>query len=53
LSRTAVRQRFEERFTAQRMAKEYLELYRDLLGATALRPRIAAVSGSRLSPPLR
>jgi glycosyltransferase involved in cell wall biosynthesis len=53
LSRTVVRQRFEERFTARRMAKEYLELYRDLLGATALRPRIATVSGSRLSPPLR
>jgi glycosyltransferase involved in cell wall biosynthesis len=53
LSRTVVRQRFEERFTARRMAKEYLELYRDLLGATALRPRIATVSGSRLSAPLR
>jgi glycosyltransferase involved in cell wall biosynthesis len=53
LSRTVVRQRFEERFTAQRMAKEYLEVYRGLLGAAALRPRIASVSGSRLSPPLR
>jgi glycosyltransferase involved in cell wall biosynthesis len=53
LSRTVIRRRFEERFTAQRMAKHYLELYRDLLGAEALRPRIASVSGSRVSPPPR
>jgi glycosyltransferase involved in cell wall biosynthesis len=45
LSRTVVRQRFEERFTARRMAKDYLELYRDLLGAAGRRPRIASVSG--------
>jgi glycosyltransferase involved in cell wall biosynthesis len=44
LSRTAIRKRFEERFTARRMARDYLELYRDLLGAAALRPRIASVS---------
>ncbi len=53
LSRAVVRQRFEERFTARRMAKEYLALYRDLLGATSLHPRLASVSGVRLSPPLR
>jgi glycosyltransferase involved in cell wall biosynthesis len=53
LSRAGVRQRFEERFTARRMAKDYLELYRNLLGATALHPRIASVSGVRLSPPHR
>jgi glycosyltransferase involved in cell wall biosynthesis len=45
LSRTVVRQRFEERFAARRMAKEYLELYRDLLGGASRRPRIASVSG--------
>ena len=45
LSRTAIRKRFEERFSARRMAKDYLAVYRDLLGATALRPRIASVSG--------
>jgi glycosyltransferase involved in cell wall biosynthesis len=32
LSRAAVRQRFEERFTAQRMARAYVEVYADLIG---------------------
>ena len=45
LSRTVIRKRFEERFTARRMARDYLAVYRDLVGATALRPRIASVSG--------
>jgi glycosyltransferase involved in cell wall biosynthesis len=45
LSREVIRERFEERFTARRMAKDYLALYRDMLGAAALRPRIASVSG--------
>jgi glycosyltransferase involved in cell wall biosynthesis len=30
LSRTAIRQRFDERFTASRMAHEYLEIYRQV-----------------------
>jgi len=33
LSRRRCRQRFEERFTATKMAKEYLALYEHLLGA--------------------
>jgi glycosyltransferase involved in cell wall biosynthesis len=45
LSRTVIRKRFEERFTARRMARDYLAVYRDLVGAAALRPRIASVSG--------
>jgi glycosyltransferase involved in cell wall biosynthesis len=45
LSRPAIRKRFEERFTARRMARDYLAVYRDLLGATAPRPRIASVAG--------
>ena len=45
LSRTVIRKCFEERFTARRMARDYLAVYRDLVGATALRPRIASVSG--------
>jgi glycosyltransferase involved in cell wall biosynthesis len=45
LSRTMIRKRFEERFAARRMARDYLEIYRDLLGAPARRPRIASVSG--------
>ena len=44
LSRTEIRKRFEERFTARRMAKDYLASYRTLLGAAAPRPRIASVS---------
>ena len=32
LSRTTVRQRFEARFTARRMAEDYVEIYRSLAG---------------------
>jgi glycosyltransferase involved in cell wall biosynthesis len=35
LSRKRVRQRFEERFTARRMAQDYLSAYRSLMSATA------------------
>jgi len=45
LSRTMIRKRFEERFGARRMARDYLEIYRDMVGAAARRPRIASVSG--------
>jgi glycosyltransferase involved in cell wall biosynthesis len=45
LSRPAIRKRFEERFTARRMARDYLAVYRGLLGATAPRRRIASVAG--------
>jgi glycosyltransferase involved in cell wall biosynthesis len=45
LSRTMIRNRFEERFAARRMARDYLDIYRGLLGAAARRPRIASVSG--------
>jgi glycosyltransferase involved in cell wall biosynthesis len=44
LSRTVIRKRFEELFTARRMARDYLAVYRDLVGAAALRPRIASIS---------
>jgi glycosyltransferase involved in cell wall biosynthesis len=33
LSRPAVRQRFEQRFTARRMADDYLAVYRELVAA--------------------
>jgi glycosyltransferase involved in cell wall biosynthesis len=39
LSRGAIRRRFEERFTARRMAREYLAVYRSLLEFEALRSR--------------
>jgi hypothetical protein len=32
LSRATVRQRFEDRFTARRMAEDYLAIYRSLAG---------------------
>ena len=43
LSRAAVRRRFEERFTARRMAEQYLKLYRDLMKAASPRPKIVSV----------
>jgi glycosyltransferase involved in cell wall biosynthesis len=44
LSRPAIRKRFEERFTARRMAAQYLEIYRQSIGASSQRPRLASVS---------
>ncbi|WP_135467079.1 glycosyltransferase family 4 protein [Crenalkalicoccus roseus] len=43
LSRGAIRRRFEERFTARRMAEDYVALYRALAGAAAL-PRVPAIA---------
>ena len=40
LSRTLIRERFEERFTACRKGEHSSAVYRDLLGAAAPRPRI-------------
>ena len=43
LNRRSIRAQFEERFTARRMAKEYISAYRDLMkGAT---PRLKLVGG--------
>ena len=39
LDRRAVRRRFEERFTAARMAADYVKTYRAMLGKPAQRPR--------------
>jgi len=44
LSRTKVRQQFETRFTARRMALDYLAAYRDLMEAA--QPRIKLVSSA-------
>jgi glycosyltransferase involved in cell wall biosynthesis len=41
LSREGVRQRFDERFTARRMATDYLEVYRELADQTSPRLRLA------------
>jgi glycosyltransferase involved in cell wall biosynthesis len=45
LSREAVRARFDERFTARIMAKEYLATYRGLMTGAGARPRLVAVQG--------
>jgi glycosyltransferase involved in cell wall biosynthesis len=44
LSREAIRERFEARFTARRMALDYLAAYRDLMDATE--PRFKLVSSA-------
>jgi glycosyltransferase involved in cell wall biosynthesis len=43
LSRNAIRRRFEERFTARRMAEDYIHLYRKLIDGRRARPRLATV----------
>ncbi|MGY3622774.1 glycosyltransferase family 4 protein [Bradyrhizobium sp. USDA 10063] len=42
LSRRTIRQRFEARFTARRMALDYLNAYRDLMEAASPRVRLVA-----------
>jgi len=44
LSRVAIRQQFEARFTARRMALDYLAAYRGLMEAA--QPRIKLVSSA-------
>jgi glycosyltransferase involved in cell wall biosynthesis len=46
LSRAAIRRRFEERFTARRMALEYLVVYRSLIEFQALRSRVMVARAS-------
>ena len=42
LSRAAVRRRFEKRFSARRMAEDYLEVYASLTKAAMPRPRLVS-----------
>jgi len=42
LSRAKIRARFEQRFTSQRMARDYLEVYQGLAKVTAPRPRLVS-----------
>jgi glycosyltransferase involved in cell wall biosynthesis len=49
LDRRAVRQRFEERFSAHRMAKDYAGIYRSLLKRSQVKPEDEDV---RLAPDL-
>jgi hypothetical protein len=46
LSRSAIRRRFEDRFTARRMAHEYLVVDRSLVEFQALRSRAAVARAS-------
>ena len=43
LSREKIRKRFEERFTARRMAQDYLTVYRSLMREAVPRPKLASV----------
>jgi glycosyltransferase involved in cell wall biosynthesis len=38
LDRRHVRNRFEQRFTARRMAEDYIRIYSDVIGGTSRRP---------------
>jgi glycosyltransferase involved in cell wall biosynthesis len=44
LTRPRIRRRFEERFTARRMAHDYLSVYRGLLAEEAPKLALASVS---------
>jgi glycosyltransferase involved in cell wall biosynthesis len=46
LSRGSIRRRFEERFTARRMALEYLDVYRSVIEFQALRSRVMVARAS-------
>jgi len=46
--RRTVRQRFEQRFSATRMAEDYIQVYRSVLKRPSLTERAAVVSGLEL-----
>jgi len=48
LDRRTVRQRFEQRFSATRMAEDYIQVYRSVLKRPSLTERAAVVSGLEL-----
>lgn len=50
VSRTRIRRRFEERFTARRMAQEYLQVYRGLRQSAMAQVELAAVQKSLKKP---
>jgi glycogen synthase len=52
LDRKKVRARFEERFSAQRMAREYEELYRKLISAAAMDSVGAHPIATKIAKPL-
>jgi len=50
LSRTRIRERFEQRFTARRMALDYLATYRELMDATTPRLRLVSEADAEKVP---
>src|SRR5215510_11548042 len=50
LSRTAIRKRFEQRFTARRMAHDYLNTYRKLIDGAVPRLRLVANDAAPVAP---
>jgi glycosyltransferase involved in cell wall biosynthesis len=50
LSRRAIRKRFEERFTARRMATDYLAVYRELMGQATPKLRVVAENDAARTP---
>jgi glycosyltransferase involved in cell wall biosynthesis len=50
LSRTRIRERFEQRFTARRMALEYLSVYRELIEGAAPRLRVVSETDAAHAP---
>jgi len=50
LSRELIRKRFEERFTARRMAMDYLAVYRELMGQAAPKLRVVAENDAVRTP---
>ena len=50
LSRQKVREVFEHRFTARRMAEEYLGIYRQLMGETVPHLKLVVDAGAGLTP---
>jgi glycosyltransferase involved in cell wall biosynthesis len=47
LDRSSVRAAFEQRFTIERTARDYLEIYNELIGSAALSPRYQGADGDR------
>jgi glycosyltransferase involved in cell wall biosynthesis len=52
LSRAKVRKRFEERFTARRMAQDYLAVYRSLMEAEGPRLKLVASESPSMQSPV-
>ena len=50
LARMRVRERFEERFTATRMARDYLRIYRELAAARKASRQVVRLPERQLAP---